>query len=158
MGNFSRFFIERPIFASVIAILITLAGIIAGFNLPISQYPEIAPPTVNITTSYPGASAETIANTVAAPIEEQLSGVQGVGDVFIFGAGSSMRVWLNPERMARLGVTPTDVANAIRAQNAQFAAGKIGAEPAPPGQLLTYTVTVRGRLVRVEDFENIVIR
>ncbi len=255
MGNFSRFFIERPIFASVIAILITLAGIIAGFNLPISQYPEIAPPTVSITTSYPGASAETIANTVAAPIEEQLSGVEGmiffssssstdgtvtitatfevgtdvdravfqlnnrvqvalprlpdevrrngvlvqkrsndillviglispsgkmatttfadyaninmvdelkringVGDVFIFGAGSSMRVWLNPERMARLGVTPTDVASAIRAQNAQFAAGKIGAEPAPPGQLLTYTVTVRGRLVRVEDFENIVIR
>ncbi len=255
MGNFSRFFIERPIFASVLAILITLAGALAGFNLPISQYPEIAPPTVTISTSYPGASAETIASTVAAPIEEQLSGaegmiyfsssastdgtvtitatfevgtdvdravfqlnnrvqvalprlpdevrrngvlvqkrsndilmvialtspsrrmpttafadyaatnivdelkrINGVGDVFIFGAGSSMRVWLDPERMARLKVTPSDVASAVRAQNAQYAAGKIGAEPAPPGQSLTFTVTVRGRLARVEDFENIVIR
>ena len=67
MGNFSRLFIERPILASVVAILITLAGAIAAFGLPVSQYPEIAPPTVTITTSYPGASAETIASTVAAP-------------------------------------------------------------------------------------------
>jgi multidrug efflux pump len=255
MGNFSRFFIERPIFASVLAIVITLAGIIAGFNLPVSQYPEISPPTVTISTVYPGASAETIATTVAAPIEEQLSGAEGMvyftssaasdgsltitatfevgtdvdratfqlnnrvqialprlpeevrrngvivqkrsndillvialfspngtkattlmadyaatsivdelkripgtGDVLIFGAGSSMRVWLQPDRMARLGVTPTDVANAIRSQNAQYAAGKIGAEPAPAGQASTLTVTVRGRLARVEEFENIVIR
>jgi HAE1 family hydrophobic/amphiphilic exporter-1/multidrug efflux pump len=255
MGNLSRFFIERPIFASVLAILITLAGVIAGFNLPISQYPEISPPTVTISTSYPGASADTIASSVAAPIEEQLSGaegmvyfsssassdgtvtitatfevgtdvdravfqvnnrvqvamprlpeevrrngvvvqkrsndilmvialtspgnkmpttafadyaavnivdelkrIRGVGDVFIFGAGSSMRVWLNPDRMARLGVTPSDIAGAIRAQNAQYAAGKIGAEPAPPGQSVTLTVTVRGRLARVEEFENIVVR
>jgi HAE1 family hydrophobic/amphiphilic exporter-1/multidrug efflux pump len=255
MGNFSRFFIERPIFASVLAILITLAGVIAGFNLPVSQYPEISPPTVTITTAYPGASADTIASTVAAPIEEQLSGTEGmiyfassassdgtltitatfevgtdvdravfqvnnrvqvamprlpeevrrngvvvqkrsndillvialtspkgtipmtavadyaavnivdelkripgVGDVFIFGAGSSMRVWLNPERMARLGVTTSDVANAIRAQNTQYAAGKVGAEPAPPGQSVTFTVTVRGRLIRVDEFENIVVR
>ena len=255
MGNFSRFFIERPIFASVLAILITLAGVIAGFNLPVSQYPEISPPTVTITTAYPGASADTIASTVAAPIEEQLSGTEGmiyfassassdgtltitatfevgtdvdravfqvnnrvqvamprlpeevrrngvvvqkrsndillvialtspkgtipmtavadyaavnivdelkripgVGDVFIFGAGSSMRVWLNPDRMARLGVTTSDVANAIRAQNTQYAAGKVGAEPAPPGQSVTFTVTVRGRLIRVDEFENIVVR
>src|SRR5687768_7643618 len=217
MGNFSRFFIDRPIFASVIAIVIVLAGVIAGLNLPISQYPEISPPTVIITTSYPGASAETIASTVAAPIEEQLSGAEGmiyfssnassdgtvtitatfdvgtdvdravfqvnnrvqialprlpeevrrngvivqkrsndilmvialtspsgrmpttamadyaavnivdelkripgVGDVNIFGSGSSMRVWLDPERMARLRVTPSDVAAAVRAQNAQY--------------------------------------
>ncbi|HYC37016.1 MAG TPA: multidrug efflux RND transporter permease subunit [Usitatibacter sp.] len=255
MGDFSRFFIERPIFASVLAIIITLAGVIAGLNLPVSQYPEISPPTVIISTAYPGASAETIAATVAAPIEEQLSGTEGmiyftssassdgtlnitttfevgtdvdratfqlnnrvqialpilpeevrrngvivrkrsndllmvialtspkrtlatttladyaavnivdelkripgVGDVNIFGAGSSMRVWLNPERMARLSVTPSDIAAAIRAQNAQYAAGKIGAEPAPPGQEVTFTVTVRGRLARVEDFENIVVR
>src|SRR5512140_2006928 len=78
MGNFSRFFIDRPIFASVLAIIITLGGIIAGFNLPISQYPEISPPTVTINTAYPGASAETIAATVAAPIEEQLSGTEGM--------------------------------------------------------------------------------
>jgi HAE1 family hydrophobic/amphiphilic exporter-1/multidrug efflux pump len=255
MGNFSRFFIERPIFASVLAIIIILGGAIAGFNLPISQYPDISPPTVTITTAYPGASAETIAATVAAPIEEQLSGAEGmvyftssagsdgnlaitatfevgtdidratfqlnnrvqtalprlpddvrrngvivqkrsndillvigmyspkgtvqtttmadyatvniiddlkripgVGDVFVFGSGSSMRVWLQPDKMAKLGVTPTDVTAAILTQNAQYAAGKVGAEPAPPGQDLTYTVTVRGRLARVDEFENIVVR
>ncbi len=255
MGKLSRFFIERPIFASVLAILITLAGAIASFALPVSQYPEISPPTVTISTAYPGASAETIATTVAAPIEEQLSGAEGMvyfvssasqdgtltitatfevgtdidravfqlnnrvqialprlpdevrrngiivqkrspdillvialtspkgtqatttladyasvnivdelkripgsGDVLIFGAGSSMRVWLHPDKMARLGVTPTDVANVIRGQNAQFAAGKIGAEPAPKGQSLTFTVTARGRLQRVEEFENLIIR
>ena len=255
MGNFSRFFIERPIFASVLAIVITLAGVVAGFNLPISQYPDISPPTVTISTAYPGASAETIASTVAAPIEEQLSGTEGMvyfqsstssdgtlttvvtfevgtdidkatfqvnnrvqialprlpdevrrngvlvqkrsndillvialrspggtrpttyladyalvnmvddlkripgtGDVFLFGAGYSMRVWLHPDRMARLGVTPSEVANVIRAQNTQYAAGKIGAEPAPKGQASTFTVTVRGRLARVDEFENIVIR
>src|SRR5258706_11396302 len=72
----SRFFIFRPIFAGVIAIIITLAGLIASRQLPIAQYPEIAPPTVTVTANYPGASAETIAKTVAAPIEEQLSGVE----------------------------------------------------------------------------------
>src|SRR3954467_3200333 len=87
MGNFSRFFIDRPIFASVFAIVITLAGIIAGFNLPVSQYPEISPPTVTISTVYPGASAETIAQTVAAPIEEQLSGAEGM-IYFTSSAGS----------------------------------------------------------------------
>ncbi len=255
MGNFSRFFIERPIFASVVAILITLAGVIASFSLPVSQDPEISPPTVTITTVYPGASAETIAQTVAAPIEEQLSGTEGMiyfvssasqdgsltitttfevgtdidravvqlnsrvqvalprlpdevrrngiivakrspdillvialtspkgtqpttaladyaavnivddlkrisgtGDVFIFGAGSSMRVWLKPDRMAQLGVTTTDIANVIRGQNTQFAAGKVGAEPAPAGQALTFTVTARGRLARVEEFENLIVR
>jgi len=255
MGNFSRFFIERPIFASVISIIIVLAGLIASQILPVAQYPEIAPPTVTISATYPGASAETLAKTVAAPIEEQLSGVErliyfsssaaadgtvtitatfdvgtnvdtavfqlnnrvqialprlpeevrrngvivqkrsndillvvglvsrdssrstvymadyatvnlidelkrlpGVGDVTLFGSGYSMRIWLQPDKMARLGVTPTDVANAIRAQNQQYAAGKIGAEPAPEGQALTYTVTARGRLVTPEQFGNIVVR
>src|SRR5688572_789717 len=78
MGNFSRFFIERPIFASVLAIIITIAGLVSSFALPISQYPEIAPPTVTISASYPGASAETLSKTVAAPIEEQLSGVENM--------------------------------------------------------------------------------
>jgi multidrug efflux pump len=255
MGKFSRFFIERPIFASVIAIIIALAGVIASRILPVAQYPDIAPPTVTITASYPGASAETLAKTVAAPLEEQLPGVEnmiyfsssaaadgtvsitatfevgtnvdtavfqlnnrvqialprlpeevrrngvtvqkrsndillvvgllsrggaqtttfmadyatvnmideikrvpGVGDVALFGSGYSMRIWLDPDRMARLAVTPTEVAQAIRAQNQQYAAGKIGAEPAPPGQALVYTVTARGRLVTPDQFGNIVIR
>src|SRR5918912_4338491 len=78
MGNFSRFFIERPIFASVISIVILIAGLVSATALPVSQYPEIAPPTVTITASFPGASAETLSKTVAAPIEEQLSGVENM--------------------------------------------------------------------------------
>ncbi|MBL8383192.1 MAG: multidrug efflux RND transporter permease subunit [Burkholderiales bacterium] len=252
----SRFFIHRPVFAGVIAILIVIAGLVAAFILPVAQYPEIAPPTVTITTNYPGASAETLARTVAAPIEEQLSGVErlsffsstsssngtvtitatfepgtnvdqavfnvnnrvqlalprlpdevrrsgvivqkrsidillvvslispkarfstlflsnyatlsvvdelkrlpGISDVTVFGARDySMRVWLKPDRMAMLSVTTAEVAAALRAQNAQFAAGKIGAEPAPPGQSVVYTVTATGRLVEPEEFGEIVVR
>src|SRR3982750_1655853 len=213
----SRFFISRPIFAAVISIVITIAGLVASGVLPVAQYPEIAPPTVTITATYPGASAETLSRTVAAPIEEQLSGVEklsyfsstssstgalqitatfepgtnvdqsvfnvnnrvqialprlpdevrrngvivqkrsfdillvvplispdnsrdtlylsnyasinivdelkrlpGIADVTIFGARDySMRLWLAPDKMARLGVTTSDVAAALRAQNAQ---------------------------------------
>jgi hydrophobe/amphiphile efflux-1 (HAE1) family protein len=252
----SRFFIHRPVFAGVIAIVIVLAGLVSAKLLAVAQYPEIAPPTVRVDTTYPGASAETLARTTAAPIEEQLSGVEklsffnstssstgalqltltfepganvdqavfnvlnrvnialprlpdevrrngvivqkrsfdillvvslvssdksrdtlflsnygsinlvdelkrlpGLADVTIFGARDySMRVWLNPERMARLGVTTADVAAALRAQNQQYAAGKIGTEPAPPGQNFVYTVTATGRLVEPEEFGEIVVR
>ncbi len=252
----SKFFINRPIFASVLSIIIIIAGLVAARVLPIAQYPQIAPPTVMITATYPGASAETLAKTVAAPIEEQLNGVEnllyftssasangslsitatfdvgtnvdtasvnvnnrvktaearlpeevrrngvivqkrsndilqvvalesekgrystlllsnyatlniadelkrikGVGDVTIFGAQDySMRVWLKPDRMAQLGLTTSDVASAIKAQNAQNAAGKIGQEPAPADQMLVYTVTAKGRLLTPEEFGNIVIR
>ncbi len=252
----SKFFIERPIFAGVISILFVLAGLIAATVLPIAQYPEISPPTVTITANYPGASADTLAKTVAAPIEEQLSGIEnlvyfsssstsngalsitatfevgsdvdkavidvnnriaialprlpdevrrngvvaqkrstdilfivalssddprydtlflsnyatlnilddlkrvpGVADASIFGARDySMRIWTRPDKMAQLGVTTTDVANAIRVQNNQYAAGKIGQEPAPEGQALVYTVTARGRMIEPEEFGNIVLR
>jgi len=252
----SKFFIHRPVFAGVIAIIIVIAGLVSAKLLAVAQYPEIAPPTVLITTSYPGASAETLSRTVAAPIEEQLSGVEklsffsstssstgtlqitatfepgtnvdqsvfnvnnrvqialprlpdevrrngvivqkrsfdillvvsmispgnkrdtlylsnyasinivdelkrlpGIADVTIFGARDySMRVWINPEKMARLGVTTADVASALRAQNAQYAAGKIGTEPAPAGQSYVYTVTATGRLVEPEEFGEIVVR
>jgi multidrug efflux pump len=252
----SRFFIERPVFAGVLSIVIVLAGLVALKILPIAQYPEIAPPTVTITATYPGASAETLAKTVAAPIEEQLSGIEnllyfnsnsssngqttitatfevgtdidkatfninnrvqlatprlpdevrrngvvvqkrslnfllvvalnspkgtydslylsnyatqnvvdelkripGAGDVQIFGARDySMRIWLQPDKMARLGVTTADIAAAVNTQNAQFAAGKIGADPAPKGQQLVYTVTARGRLVEAEQFGDIIVR
>jgi len=252
----SRFFITRPIFSAVISIVIVVAGLVASQSLPIAQYPTIAPPTVQITASYPGASAETLANTVAAPIEEQLNGIeglsyfssssnssgaititatfevgtdvdtatqdvnnrvkaaearlpeevrrngvsvlksntdillvaamyspdesrdrlfisnyaslnvvdeikrlQGVGDVMIFGAQDySMRIWLKPDRMAQLGITSSDIANAIRVQNTQNAGGKIGQEPSPEAQMLTYTVTAKGRLITPEEFGDIVIR
>jgi multidrug efflux pump len=252
----TRFFITRPIFASVLSIIIVLAGFAASMKLPIAQYPQIAPPTVIITATYPGASAETLSKTVAAPIEEQLSGVEGllyfnssadssgqlqiiatfeigtdvdqatfnvsnrvnialprlpedvrrtgvvvqkrsndillvvmltspdkkfeplylsnyatlnvldelkrvkgVGDATIFGAQDySMRIWLKPDRMAQLGVTTTEIAEAIRAQNAQYAAGKIGQDPAPSDQQIVYTVTAKGRLVDPEQFGNIIVR
>lgn len=252
----SNFFINRPIFSAVISIVIVIAGLVASQSLPVAQYPTIAPPTVQISATYPGASAETLANTVAAPIEEQLNGIeglsyftssssssgaititatfevgtdvdtatqdvnnrvkaaearlpeevrrngvsvlksntdillvaamyspdasidrlfisnyaslnvvdeikrlQGVGDVIIFGAQDySMRIWLKPDRMAQLGITTSDIANAVRTQNVQNAGGKIGQEPAPAGQMLTYTVTAKGRLVKPEEFGDIVIR
>ncbi len=252
----SRFFINRPIFSAVIAIIFTLAGLVASQALPVAQYPEISPPTVTITANYPGASAETLGKTVAAPIEEQLNGVEnliyftstaasngtltitatfevgtdinnatiqvnnrvqialprlpdevrrtgvvvqkrstdillvvaisssdprydtlylsnyalvnvvddlkrvpGVADATIFGARDySMRIWLRPDRMAQLGITTTDIAQAISAQNAQYAAGKIGQEPVPDTQSMVYTVTARGRLVEPEEFGNIVLR
>ena len=256
MKNFTRFFITRPIFASVLSIIIVLAGLAAAFKLPIAQYPQIAPPTVTITAVYPGASADTISKTVAAPIEEQLSGVdnllyfnssadssgtlvitatfeigtnvdqatfnvsnrvniatprlpdevrrnglivqkksndillvvmltsknkahnrlflsnyatlnvmdemkrvKGVGDAVIFGGQDySMRVWLRPDLMAQLGVSTTDISNAITAQNNQYAAGKIGQEPAPSSQQLVYTVTAKGRLIDPEQFGNVIIK
>ena len=252
----TKFFITRPIFASVLSIIIVLAGLAAALKLPIAQYPQIAPPTVLITATYPGASADTLSKTVAAPIEEQLSGVEGllyfnssadssgtltitatfeigtdinqatfnvsnrvnialprlpdevrrtglvvqkrsndillvimltdkqrkydplylsnygtlnvldelkrvkgVGDATIFGAQDySMRIWLRPDRMAQLGVTTTDIATAIQAQNAQYAAGKIGQEPSPSTQQLVYTVTAKGRLIEPSEFGNIIIR
>ena len=252
----TKFFITRPIFASVLSIIIVLAGLAAAFKLPIAQYPQIAPPTVTITASYPGASADTLSKTVAGPIEEQLSGVdnllyfnssadssgtlvitatfevgtnvdqatfnvsnrvniaaprlpddvrrnglivqkksndillvvmltskdphhnrlylsnyatlnvldelkrvKGVGDALIFGGQDyAMRIWLRPDRMAQLGVSTSDIAAAIGAQNNQYAAGKIGQEPAPADQQLVYTVTAKGRLLDPAQFGNIIIR
>jgi multidrug efflux pump len=252
----TKFFITRPIFASVLSIIIVLSGLAAAFKLPVAQYPQIAPPTVTITATYPGASADTLSKTVAAPIEEQLSGVdnllyfnssadssgtlvitatfdigtdvdqatfnvsnrvniatprlpaevrrnglivqkksndillvvmltskdpkhdrlylsnyatlnildelkriKGVGDALIFGGQDyAMRVWLRPDRMAQLGVSTSDIATAINAQNNQYAAGKIGQNPAPESQQLVYTVTVKGRLVEPSQFGNIIIR
>ena len=251
-----KFFITRPIFAGVLSIIIVLAGLAAAFKLPVAQYPEIAPPTVTITANYPGASADTLSKTVAAPIEEQLSGVehllyfnsvadssgtltitatfevgtnidqatfnvsnrvniatprlpeevrrnglivqkissdfllvsfltsnnpahdrlflsnyatlnildeikriQGVGSAQIFGGQDyAMRVWLRPDRMAQLAVTTSDIAAAIQTQNAQYAAGKIGQDPAPNDQQIIYTVTAKGRLLEPEQFGNIIIK
>ena len=253
---FSRFFIQRPIFAAVLSIILVLAGLVAVKVLPVSQNPDIAPPSVTVTATYPGASAETLAKTVAAPIEEQLSGIEsllyfssnsasdgtvtitatfevgtdadkaalnvnnrvqmasprlpdevrrsgvvvakrsdnflqvvslvspkgsrdemflsnfatqnlvdeikripGTADVSVFGAREyAMRIWLQPDKMAQLGITTNDISAAITAQNAQYAVGKIGAEPSPKGQSLSYTVTARGRLVQAEEFGNIALR
>jgi len=251
----SNFFIDRPIFATVLAILITLAGSIAFALLPVSRFPQISPPSVVVSATFPGADAQTIEQSVAAPIETQVNGVPhmiymdskssndgsynltitfevgadqdiaavdvqnqvaiaqrqlpadvlrqgititkrqpqplvyvairatdprfdylflsnfatlqvvdslaripGVGQVQQFGARDyGMRIWLDPAKMARLGVTTQDISAALTEQNVVAPAGIVGAEPAPQGQQMTYTVTVHGRLDSVEEYQNIVL-
>jgi multidrug efflux pump len=255
--NISEFFIKRPIFAAVISIIIFVIGALAYFRLPLSEYPNVVPPTVVVRTTYPGANPTVIADTVASPLEQQINGVEGmlymfsqatadgvmtltitfglgtdldkaqvqvqnrvsqalprlppevqrigvttektspdlllvvhlvspdnrydmlylanlailqvkdelgrlpgVGNVQIFGAGDfSMRVWLNPNKLASHNLTATDVVQAIREQNVQVAAGVLGAPPTNTGstafQLL---VNTQGRLSTEEEFGNIIVR
>ena len=252
----SNFFIDRPIFATVLAILITLAGAIAFALLPVARFPQITPPSVVISATFPGADAQTIEQSVAAPIETQVNGVPnmiymdskssndgsynltvtfevgtaqdiaavdvqnqvaiaqrqlpadvlrqgititkrqpqaliyiaikatdprydylflsnfatlqvydslarvpGVGQVQQFGARDyGMRIWLDPGKMSRLGVTTQDITAALNEQNVVAPAGIVGAEPAPAGQQMTYTVVVHGRLGSIPEYENIVLR
>ncbi len=251
----AQFFINRPIFAWVIAIVIMLAGILSINRLPVAQYPEVAPPAVSISARYPGASAQTVQDTVvqiieqnltgidnvqymssssdssgsgqititfdagtdpdtaqvqvqnklqsampllpqdvqqqgirvnkstagflmvlgfvstdgsmdrydiadyvAANVQEQLSRVSGVGQIQLFGSQYAMRVWLDADRMATFGFTTTDVAQAIRAQNAQIAAGELGGTPALPGQQISASIIVQTRLETPEQFRDILLR
>lgn len=250
-----RFFIFRPIFAMVIAIVMLLVGAVSFFTLPVAQYPDITPPTVQVSTSFPGATPEDIANTVGQPIEKEVNGVDGmlymesdstadgnyrltvtfelgtdpdmatvlvqnrvsqamsrlpaevtrqgvvtkknstaivaivttsspdkrfddvflsnfvsiqlkddilripgVGDMTIFPQKDyAMRVWLDPQKLAARQVTALDVVSAIKAQNVQVAAGRIGAEPAPPGTVFDIGVTTTGRLSEPEEFSRIIV-
>ncbi len=254
--NISHFFIDRPIFAAVISIIITLVGGVAYFGLPISQYPEIAPPSIQVTAQYPGASAEIVADTVATPIEQEVNGVDdmiymtsqstsdgsmaltvtfklgtdldtaqvlvqnrvaiatprlpeevrslgvqvvkqspdlmmvihlsspddsrdllyisnyatlhvkdvlsridGVGNVTIFGARDySMRVWLDPEKLAVRDLTARDVVTALRGQNVQVAAGVINQPPVPQPGAFQLNVETQGRLTTPEAFGNIIVK
>jgi multidrug efflux pump subunit AcrB len=253
---FSRFFINRPIFASVLSIIITLAGLVSLWTLPVAQYPEIAPPTVEVSASYPGANAEVVSNTVAAPIEQQVNGVEGmmymssqctndgnyaltvtfqhgvdlniaqvlvqnrvslaqpilpalvqrngvavrkkstsvlmiinlfspdgtrgdlylsnyatiqlkdelsrlrgVGDITYLGRRDySMRVWIDPQKLAAYNLNCSDVVRSIEEQNVQVAAGQIGQPPVPSGQVFQLTMSTMGRLVDPEQFADIVLR
>ncbi len=252
----SRFFIDRPIFAAVISIFLVLAGLAAMRVLPVAQYPEIAPPVVTVTATYPGASALVVEQTVAAPLENAINGIPGMmymssnsasngvvqiqvtfnigtdvdiaavnvnnrvkqveprlpeevrrqgvtvergsssflqvvafyspdaryDDLFIsnyvtlnvldevkrlpgttnvqiFGAKDyAMRIWLNPDRLAQLKMSPSDVIAAVNEQNAQFAAGKVGQAPINKNQDLVFTVTTQGRLSEPKEFEKIIVR
>ena len=251
----AHFFIHRPIFAWVISLVIMLAGIITLTNMPIAQYPTIAPPTVTIAATYPGASAETVENTVTQIIEQQMNGldglryissnsagngsasitlnfeqgidpdiaqvqvqnklqsatallpddvqrqgvkvtksgasflqvlafyspdeslsaddikdyvnsniseplsrVAGVGEVQVFGGSYAMRIWMDPAKMASLQVTPSDIAQAIRTQNAQVAVGQLGGAPSVQGQALNATVTAQSLLQTPEQFSNIFLK
>jgi HAE1 family hydrophobic/amphiphilic exporter-1 len=252
----SSFFIRRPIVAIVIAIVTVMVGAVSLIGLPIAQFPQIIPPQIIMTTAFTGADAQTIEQSVATPIEQQVNGVdnmlyiqstnandgtmtqqvtfdigtnididnvlvqnrfsqaqtflpqdvknfgvtikkslafplivisvyspdgrydasfltnyaiinindallriRGVGDIRNLGASDyAMRVWLKPDVLARLGLTVTDVQNAVRAQNVVNPAGQVGAEPAPVGQQFTYTVRAQGRLVTPEEFGDVIVR
>ncbi|HAW48461.1 MAG TPA: hydrophobe/amphiphile efflux-1 family RND transporter [Roseovarius sp.] len=251
----ARFFIDRPVFAWVISILIMGIGVLAIRLLPVAQYPEIAPPSVTVSANYPGASAETVANTVTQMIEQQMTGldglryfssrstsqgnteitltfetgtdadiaqvqvqnklgqatpllpeivqrqgitvekssagflmvvgmistdgtldqvdlsdymstnlvdelsrVEGVGSVRVFGSEYAMRIWLDPSRLAAFGMSPSDVVAAVSAQNAQISAGAFGARPTVEGQQLNATITAQSLLNTPEDFRQIVLR
>src|SRR5687767_9233916 len=248
---FSHFFIDRAIFATVLSVVMLIIGGVALLGLPIAQYPEVAPPTIQVSALYPGASATVAAETVATPIEQEINGVEnmlymsskstndgqvyidvtfelgtdlnmaqvlvqnrvsiaeaklpeevkrqgvttkkkspsilmcvnlispdgrynqlylsnfatiqvkdalarlkGVGDVTFLGPRDySMRIWLDPEKLARLNMTPNDVISAVREQNVQVAAGRLGQAPAPLGQSFQLTVKTLGRLTEEEEFQ-----
>ena len=251
----SQFFIDRPVFAWVLAIVLMLAGALSVFRLPVMQYPSIAPPQVSIGITYPGASAQTVQDTVVQVIEQQLNGIDnldyltsdsnadgsaqitltfeqstnadiaqvqvqnklqlampllpqevqqqgvrvakptrnflvvlgfisandsmssedigdyvatnvldqlnrtpGVGDVQMFGSQYAMRVWLDPEKLNNFGLTSTDIAAAIRAQNAQVSAGQIGGLPAVAGQQVTAAIIGPTRLSTPDEFRQILVR
>ena len=254
--NLSKFFIDRPIFAGVLSVLRFVAGLLALVSMPVSEYPEVVPPSIVVRAQYPGASPKVIAETVATPIEEAINGVEnmlymssqattdglmtltvtfrlgtdadkaqqlvqnrvaqaearlpadvralgvttvkssadlmmvvhvlspndrydvtylrnyavlnvkdrlaripGVGDVQIFGAGDySMRVWLDPDKVAAHGLSATDVVAEIRAQNVQAAAGVVGGAPSVPGLDLQLSVNAQGRLLSEEEFGAIVVK
>ena len=259
---FSHFFIERPIFASVLSIVITLAGGIAAFTLPVSQYPRITPPSIMVSCTYAGANAQVVADSVAAPIEQQINGiedmiymvsqsnndgtytltvtfkpgvnlnfaqvlvqnrinlalpllpdvvkqagvttrkrnpdillvvgiyssplpgephgrydqlhlsnfatihireelarVEGVGDCIQFGQQDySMRIWVDPEKLSALNMTSYDVSNALKEQNRQVAAGHVGQQSGPGTKTHEFPITMVGRLVEPEEYDEIVLR
>ena len=253
--NISQFFIDRPIFATVLSIVITIVGGLAVLILPIAQYPDIVPPTVQVSASFSGANSKTVAETIAAPIEQQVNGVEnmlymssqsasdgsyaltitfklgtnldtaqvlvqnrvnlalpilpeevrrtgvsvnkqsasmilcvnlispdnsrdelylnnyailqikdtlarveGVGAINIFGSEYSMRIWLDPNKLASLGLTAPDVMQAIQEQNRQVAAGIVGQQPAPKGTEFQIVVNAQGRLTDPQEFSRIVVK
>ena len=253
---FAHFFIDRPIFAMVVSLIIVIAGAAAMFSLPIAQYPDITPVQIQVTATYPGADADTVAQNVGAPIEQQVNGadnmiymqstssstgnytlnvyfdqgtdpqlaqvdvqnrvqwatpqlpsavtqqavivkkttasfmlvialyspddrydadyvgnyatvnvldaikrIEGANQAAVLGVTDyAMRIWLRPDRMAQLGLTATDVANAVREQNRQFAVGRIGQSPTPTPVPQTFPVTTPGLLTEPGEFENIILR
>ncbi len=254
--RFSRFFIDRPVFAVVLSLVVLAAGLISIFALPVSEYPEVAPPTIVVRANYPGANPTVLAQTVGTPLEDAINGVEkmlymsssatadgalsltvtfeigtnvdlaqvqvqnrvaqalarlpeevralgvtteksspditmvvnlvspdgrydpvylrnyallnvrneiarlkGAGQVLVFGAGDyAMRIWLDPTRVASLGLSASDVVQAIRDQNLQVAAGVVGGQPMPSPVAYQLTVTARGRLADEAEFGNIIIK
>src|SRR5260370_453719 len=162
----AHFFIERPRFATVLSAFVTLLGLGALAILPVAQYPEIVPPTVQITTVYPGASADTVSRTVATPLEQQINGVknmlarlEGGGDVqFQGGREYAMRIWLEPDKVAANNLNGSEVLAALRAQNLQVSAGILNQPPASGHEAYQINVEALGRLSTPEQFGDIVVK
>ena len=174
---FSNFFIQRPRFAVVLALILMISGALCALRLPIRQYPNIAPPQVMVIASYPGADAQTVALTVGTPLEEAINGVEnmlyyaignvsnrlkripGIGDITVIGSGYSVRIWLDPDKMSSKGLNVSDIQSAIRSQNTQAALGYIGTRPAngPQGPVI-YSMLTKGRLSSAAEFEEIIIK
>src|SRR5229473_927000 len=191
----SRFFVGRPIVAMVIAILMVIVGAAAVFSLPIAQYPNIVPPQILVQSNFTGADALTVEQSVATPIEQQMSSfenmlymqsinspnntydplflgnyatisvndalqrVKGVGQIRVFGTFDyAMRIWVKPDKLAELGFTVSDLSSAVQAQNTVNPSGRLGAPPSPAGQQFTYTVRAQGRLLKAEEFGDVVLR
>lgn len=192
----AKFFIDRPVFAMVIAIVTVILGAVAIPNLPIATYPEVVPPVVQITANLRGGNAQDLERTVAQPIEQQLvalataillglaftsaddrydsvflnnfvtinlldriASLPGVGDARIASRQDyGMRVWVDPSKMATLGVTAADVTAAIQTQNRQNPAGSIGQPPVASGTDIQYPVNAAGRLIEPRQFGDIVLR
>ncbi len=251
---FAKFFIDRPIFAWVIALIILLGGVLAFKSLAVSAYPSVAPPALTITVNYPGASAQVIEETAVALVEQEMNGIEhllymesaselgtgnitltfeagsnldlssveaqnrikrvearlpedirrlgitvtktarnyvmfvalfspdksldevalgsyatasvldslrrvpGVGEVLLFGTEYSMRLWLKPEKLHAYNLSPSDVANAVRAQNAELATGELGQLPSAPNQQINAVIVTKSRLSTPEEFGNIIVR
>src|SRR5258706_4529611 len=152
----AKFFVDHPIIAIVISILLVIVGIVSIVRLPIAQYPELAPPEILLKGTY---DATFLANYAYININDPMSRVPGIGQVSIFGAGQyAMRFWVRPDTLASLGITVSDIAAALTNQNKVNPAGQIGAEPVPRGQQFTYTVRAQGRLLTAEEFGNVVVR
>src|SRR5712672_992963 len=172
----SNFFIRRPIVAMVIAILTLIVGAITIVSLPVSQFPNIVPPEIQLQASYVGADAQALEQSVATPIEQQINGVDNINYMYSLNATANSQTTMvvdfdlktdpntdliltqSRDQLAKLGITVTDIRNAIQAQNTVNPAGQVGGEPAPANQQFTYSVLAQGRLSSPEQFENVIVR
>src|SRR5438874_1910082 len=153
---FSHVFIDRPILASVLSIVFVIVGTVALTQLPIAQYPEVAPPTISVTANYPGAKAKGVAGTVATPRGHEANGVDN--PTSLGPRDYSMRVWLAPQKFAARQMTAGDVLRGIEEQNVQVAAGRLGQPPTPAGQNFQLTLNTLGRLESEDQFRGIVVK
>src|SRR5260370_823821 len=149
--NLGRLSINQPILAMVLSIVLLIVGAIAYTTLPVAEYPQVVPPTVVVTTQYPGASAQTVSDTVAAPIEQQINGVEDM--LYVYSQATSN----GQDKITTLGMTAADVLAAIRAQNLQITGGQFAAPPIAD-RAFQPNLTFTGRLKDIQQFEDILVK